>query len=88
MNRTVSNGTDVTVQKNNTRDDDNNVSSGGDVGAGNGDGDNVNDPGKSTKGVAVSESKKAHNGVSFLVDSLPLCLFLYMTAFLIGIDVA
>ena len=88
MNRTVSNGTDVTAQKNNTRDDDNNVSSGGDVGAGNGDGDNVNDPGKSTKGVAVSESKKAHNGVSLLVDSLPPCLFLYMTALLIGIDVA
>ncbi|XP_066018979.1 uncharacterized protein [Pocillopora verrucosa] len=88
VNRTVSNGTDVTAQKNNTRDDDNNVSSGGDVGAGNGDGDNVNDPGKSTKGVAVSESKKAHNGVSLLVDSLPLCLFLYMTALLIGIDVA
>ena len=88
MNRTVSNGTDVTVQKNNTRDDDNNVSSGGNVGAGNGDGDNVNDPGKSTKGVAVSESKKAHNGVSLLVDSLPLCLFLCMTALLIGIDVA
>ena len=88
MNRTVSNGTDVTAQKNNTRDDDNNVSSGGDGGAGNGDGDNVNDPGKSTIGIAVSESKKAHNGVSLLVDSLPLCLFLYMTALLIGIDVA
>ena len=88
MNGTVSNGTDVTAQKNNTRDDDNNVSSGGDVGAGNGDGDNVNDPGKSTKGVAMSESKKAHNGVSLLVASLPLCLFLYMTALLIGIDVA
>ena len=88
MNGTVSNGTDVTAQKNNTRDDDNNVSSGGDVGAGNGDGDNVNDPGKSTKGVAMSESKKAHNGVSLLVTSLPLCLFLYMTALLIGIDVA
>ena len=88
MNRIVSNGTDVTAQKNNTKDDDNNVSSGGDVNAGNGDGDDVNDPGKSTKGVAVSESKKAHNGVSLLVDSLPLCLFLYMTALLIGIDVA
>ena len=49
MNRTVSNGTDVTAQINNTRDDDNNVSSGGDVGAGNGSDDIVNDPGKSTK---------------------------------------
>ena len=88
MNRIVSNGTDVTAQKNNTKDDDNNVSSGGDVGAGNGDGDNVNDPDKSTKGVAVSESKKAHNEVSPLVVSPPVCFFLYMTALLIDIDVA
>ena len=88
MNRIVSNGTDVTAQKNNTKDDDNNVSSGGDVGVGNGDGDNVNDPGKSTKGVAVSENKKAHNGVSPLVVSPPVCFFLYMTALLIDIDVA
>ncbi|RMX38546.1 hypothetical protein pdam_00010215 [Pocillopora damicornis] len=88
VNRIVSNGTDVTAQKNNTKDDDNNVSSGGDVNAGNGDGDDVNDPGKSTKGVAVSESKKAHNGVSPLVVSPPVCFFLYMTALLIDIDVA
>ena len=73
MNRTVSNGTDVTAQKNNTRDDDNNVSSGGDVGAGNGSDDIVNDPGKSTKGVAGSISKKAHNGVSPPVVSPPVC---------------
>ena len=88
MNRIVSNGTDVTAQKNNTKDDDNNVSSDGDVNADNGDGDDVNDPGKSTKGVAVSESKKAYNGVSPLVVSPPVCFFLYMTALLIDIDVA